>query len=248
MQTRTMQIAPGALAAALALAAAPAQEPGQDLVFRDFQAVQRLRVVCEREHFGRLLDLVADVPSGRLVAAVVSMATDAGPEVVRVPYDVLRYDPQTNLLDLGPCLADGEQHPAFDPARVRVSRRADGDGDDEVVGTVMVSRLANMPVALLGGATGAAQGVTVELRTGHVAFCHTTPTRERAGDDQLHPAPWAAFSLRVADDDALALALPLGDDALEATPSLVQIILQDALYRPRVYEAFRVAPPPFDRP
>ena len=116
------------LASALMLAAATAQEQRDPLAFRDFEHLKRVRVVCEHQHFGRVVDLIADVPSGRITSAVLSMTTDDGNQVVAAPIGHLRYEPQSDLLQLGPCLDDAELHTPFDAARVRLERQQDGDG------------------------------------------------------------------------------------------------------------------------
>jgi hypothetical protein len=93
--------------------------------------------------------------------------------------------------------------------------------------------------------------VTIELSTGHVGFCHVAAGRERAGDSELHPAPWTALAF-VADPaevgaDETIVRLAVAGEGLAKTPTLLETILQDALYRPRVYTAFAVSPPDYDR-
>lgn len=241
-----------ALAAPFVLAAVAAQSAPPLAAYRDFAALQRLRVVCAKQHFGRLVDLIAEVPSGKLVAAAVAMATDGGTETVAVPFHCLQYDAQNNLLQLGPCIDEGESYPAFDPGQVKVTPVSDADGKPtgDVTGTVSVARLLQCAVALDGGATGAVRGVTLELSSGNVAFLDVASAKQPVGDNQLHPAPWAAFRLAIGDDQrdagAPGLSLPMTAAGLDATPTLVEVIVQDPLYRTRAYEAFRVPRPPYD--
>jgi hypothetical protein len=233
-----------ALFAAFLAAAAAAQD--QEPTFRDSTLVQRLRVVCSRKHFGRVQDLIAEVPSGRITGAVVVMAGDKGSQTVVVPFRCLQYDARTNVLQLGACSQDGEDFPAFDPAQVKVAGTGDGP-DRAVAGTVLVSRLAASAVRLQDETTGSAQGLTVELASGHVAFLDVAASSERAGDNGLHPVPWSAVRF-VADEsgEQPLLALPAPRERLEGAPTLVDVIVQDPLYRARVYAFFGVSRPEYD--
>lgn len=238
-------------AAAIAvLAPLPAQEQEAGPVYRDLSLVLRLRVTCEQQHFGRLVDLVAEVPSGRIAGAVVTMAVGDESRAVLVPYGELRFDARTNLLQLGTCLLHEAKYPPFDPATVKVTA-VDGDGDPAMAtGTVLLSRLQHGPVALQSD-PGSAQGLTVELTSGHIAFVDLAAGTERAGDAELHPTPWSALRvlLRRTADGAAQVALALGRTApeLRAAPNLVEIIVQNPLYRARVYKWFGVPRPDFDR-
>lgn len=242
---------PLSFAAAIAvLAPLPAQEPETAAVYRDLSLVLRLRVTCEQQHFGRLVDLVAEVPSGRITGAVVTMAVGDEPRTVLVPFGELRFDARTNLLQLGSCLLQEAKYPPFDPATVKVVA-ADGDGEPAMAtGTVLLSRLQQGPVALQSDA-GSVQGLTVELTSGHVAFVDLAAGTERAGDAELHPAPWSALRvlLRRTAAGAGQVALALGRTAAElrTAPNLVEIIVQNPLYRARVYKWFGVPRPDFDR-
>lgn len=238
-----------AFAMALSATMSVAQERDGDPSHRDFSQVQRARVVCSQQHYGRVQDLVADVPSGRIVTAVVAMNTDQGTRQIAVPYDKMTYDARNNLLRLEPCPAEDESYPVFDPTKVKVTGTGEGE-DAQLAGTVLVSRLARARVALQGEATAVAQGLTVELASGHVAFVDLG--REAgAGDADLHPVPWAA--LRFAADatengkDAL-LALEKSEAELGKAPNLIQIIVQDPLRRAMVYRFFGVAAPEWDQP
>ena len=84
-----------------AFVAATVAQERVPVVLRDLSLVQRLRVVCSDRHFGRVDDLVVELPSGRVVGVVVTMAAEAEPRTVLVPYDALQYEPPTNLLRLG---------------------------------------------------------------------------------------------------------------------------------------------------
>ena len=132
-----------------------------------------------------------------------------------------------------------------------MSRKKQDDGTEQHTGSILVSRLARHAVLLRDDKRKAStQGVTVELHTGHVAFVHIADSAERAGDQQLHPAPWEALKIRAGADEqkpTTVVSLPMKRDDLLATPSLVEVILQDPLYRPMVYGAFSVPPPPYDR-
>lgn len=241
------------LVASLLPGAPCAQAEPPPIAYRDFASVQRLRVVCQKQHFGRVVDLIAELPSGKLTAAIVAMATDGGTQTVAVPFHCLRYDAQSNLLQLGPCLDEDETYPTFDPAQIKATpaRDVDGKPTGEVAGTVSVARLVQSAVALDGGGPGATHGATIELGTGNVAFVEVASTKRPAGDNQLHPVPWAAFRLSVGaeerDGGALALALPMNTAQLDATPTLIEVIVQDPLYRTRAYEAFGVPRPAYDR-
>lgn len=237
--------------AALLATQSPAQEPEPQLVFRDFTSVQRLRVVCEHEHYGRVVDLIAEVPTGRIRDAVVSMWHEGRSKTVVVPFASLRYEARSNLLELGPCLEGDHSHPAFDARKVRVegSKR---EGHVEVSGAVLVSKLTHMPVALASKGAGSVQGATVELSQGRVAFLHVSASSKPTGDGGLHPAPWSAARLGAgpageAAKPALTLALDATAAALAKAPSMLEVILQDALHRPRVYRAFGVPAPSYDR-
>lgn len=237
--------------AAVALAPAIAQERDSVAVYRDFSLAQRMRVVCSHKHFGRIDDFVVELPSGRLTAAVVTMVLDKGTRTVAVPFDSLKYDPHTNLLQLGPCLEQDSKYPEFDATALKVASKPRGDtGTQELEGSMLCSRIAQSRVSLLGDAKGAAQGLTLELSRGHVAFVDVAVGSERAGDAELHPVPWSA--LRPAADGAAdpaklpTLALPKTKEVLSAAPNLVEIIVQDPLYRAKVYAFYEVPRPVFD--
>lgn len=232
------------------LASAGAQDPTA-LVFREFSSVQRLRVVCSQQHFGRIDDLVAEVPSGRLVAAVVTMHDEPQSRMVSVPFAELRYEPGANLLQLANCASKDGAYATFDPAAVKVAPQVPPTGGAaEPKGIVLVSRLQHGLVQLKDGGPGSAQGLWIELTGGHVAFLDLANGRERAGDADLHPVPWAA--LRFVDDGlgaggapkAAAPTLALAKTAAElaAAPNLIQIIVADPLYRAKLYAVFGVRP------
>lgn len=232
------------------LAPALAQDPTAP-VFREFSSVQRLRVVCSQQHFGRIDDLVAEVPSGRLVAAVVTMHDEPQSRTVLVPFADLRYDPGSNLLQLANCTSKDDAYAAFDATAVKVVATVPpAGGAAEPKGSVLVSRLQHGLVQLKNGGPGSAQGLWIEMLGGHVAFLDLATSRERAGDADLHPVPWAA--LRFIDDGlgatgapkaaAPVLALPKTSAELAATPNLIQIIVADPLHRAKVYAVFGVRP------
>jgi len=227
-------------------AAAVSQETS--LAYRDFGVVQRMRVVCSQKHFGRIQDLVVDIPSGRLSAAIVSMvAEDKEITSVVVPYEKLHYDPQTNLLRLGTCLEHDHDFPLFDPEQIRIVGRQ-GDGDGELRGTTLLSRLATSQVALAAG-TARAHEATVELTSGHVAFLDLATGKGRVGDPELHPVPWSATSFLLADadkDQTPLLSLPIEPARLAEAPTLLEIIVQDPNYRGLVYTYFKAPRPAFD--
>jgi hypothetical protein len=244
-----MKRATRTLLSALLAVTATAQDRDPEPAWRDVSLVQQLRVVCEQKHFGRVQDLIAEIPGGRVTAAVVTMTADKGSKTAVVPFQALRYDAQANLLRLGTCLAEDE-YPAFDPSQVKVGKGDDG-GDGALVGTVLVSRLAGSAVALQDGSTASAQGLTLELASGHVAFVDIAAGRERAGDRELHPVPWSVVRL-AADQSpgggkAPLLALPMTRAALAAAPTLVDVIVPDPLWRARIYTAFGVRRQEFDR-
>lgn len=236
--------------ATFALAVAPAQERVAGVFYRDFSLVQRLRVVCSDKHFGRLDDLIVELPSGRVRAAVVSIVLDKGLHTVLVPYEGLQYEPSTNLLQLGNCLQKEEAYPPFDATAVKIVSKARDDGQQELEGTMLVSRLARSGLALAAAGVGSVQGLTLELGSGHVAFVDAAVGKERAGDGELHPVPWSALRLQAdatADGAKLPLlALNMTKEALAAAPNLVEIIVQSPLYRARVYAFFAVRRPAFD--
>lgn len=239
-----------AAAATLCAALPICQEPAAKPLFREFALVQRLQVVCAHRHFGRVLDLIADVPSGEITAAVVAMrGDDDGARRVVVPFANLRYDQSGHLLQLQGCAEDAA-FPTFDGAKIGVRRTRDDDGTARVEGSALVSALASAKVAL-DGDKGSAQGATIELASGHVAFLHVAAGEQRAGDPELHATPWAAltFADAATDGDAaptLAIRLAKTAAALADAPALHEAILSDALYRPFVYRAFGVPPPPYD--
>ena len=240
------------LFAAAAAVVVPAQERDHDPIYRDFSLVHRLRVVCSEQHFGRVVDLVAEVPSGRLTGAVVAMALDKDARPVFVPCGEFAYEARSNLLRLDSCQQKEEKFAPFDPATVKLSTGAAEDGGEKTVtGTVLVSRLQNSGISLQGGAAGSAQGVTLELSGGHVAFVDVAVGTQRAGDAELHPVPWSA--LRVAADPSPGvqkvpvLALAKTAEGLAGAPNLIQVIVQNPLYRGRIYAYFEVPPPAFDR-
>jgi hypothetical protein len=234
------------------LATLLAQQPDASRAYREFAHVRTMRVVCEHEHFGRVHDLIVAVPSGRLVAVVCSMPHERDGELVTLPWQRVRFDAPSNLLHVGPCAADEEAYPPFDESEVRIKRTVDAEGDEVATGTVLASRLAECAVQLDGGATGSSQGATVALAAGHVAFVHVAATSARAGDRDLHPVPWSALRWIVpaaeVDPSAPFVALAMDTKALRAAPALTAVILQDPLYRPKVYRAFGVPPPPYDVP
>lgn len=238
--------------AGLVMATIPAQEA--KLVFRDFPQLQKLRVVCSHRHFGRLDDLVADVPSGRLRGAVVTMQVDAKSHSVLVPFEELAFQPGANLLELRHCAEKDASYEPFDPATVRVVTQPSGDGSPPtVVGTVLVSRLQQGRLRLRQGGTGSVQGVTLEMTSGHLAFLDLATTRERAGDSELHPVPWSAVRLledgldnRATGSAAPTLALDKTAGELAAAPNLVEVIVSDPLYRAKVYAVFG-GRPAFDK-
>ena len=114
--------------ALLLAAAAAAQGEARPLVWRDFTAVQRLRVVCSNKHFGRLDDLLVAVPGGQITAAVVTMPQAQGPRRVVVPFAELQLDSGANLLQLAACTEEGHVYAAFDPESLGVTARV---GDDK---------------------------------------------------------------------------------------------------------------------
>jgi hypothetical protein len=234
------------------LATLLAQQPDTSRAYREFAQVRTMRVVCEHEHFGRVHDLVVAVPSGRLVAVVCSMPHERDDELVALPWQRVRFDAPSNLLHVGPCAADEEAYPPFDPSEVRITRTVDAEGDEVAAGTVLASRLAECAVQFDGGATGSSQGATIALAAGHIAFVHIAATSARAGDRDLHPAPWSVLRFippaAEADPSVPFVALAMDTKALRASPALTAVILQDPLYRAKVYRAFGVSPPPYDVP
>lgn len=238
------------IVATLLAAALPAQRPVPATVFRDFASVQRLRVVCDHHHYGRVQDLIVELPGGRIRDAVVSMWHDGAAKTVVVPFDTMRYEPQSNLLELGACLDGEHAHEAFDASKVQVERRKH-DGSVQAAGAVLLRDLVRTQVTLGKNGAGSIQGATLELTKGRVAFVHVAASRKPVGDSELHPAPWAAAHLGVQAKKGGRVALTVGfapdAAALAKTPDLREVILQDALHRPRVYRAFGVAPPAYDR-
>ena len=138
-------------------------------MYRDFSHVQRMRVTCEHKHFGRVLDLAAAVPIGKLTVAVITMNTDQGSREVAVAFDLLSYDAQSNLLNLGPCLGEEQSQTPFDSAKIKVTRKQTDAGDDEFGGSVLVSSLASSSLRLQNNGEGSLQGGVLELTSGHVA-------------------------------------------------------------------------------
>lgn len=236
------------------LGALVAQEAERKQVFREFAQVQQLRVVCSQRHYGRLEDLVVDVPSGRVRAAVVTMQIEATAVLVLVPFVDLSYEPNANLLQLANCLEkDGKPEP-FDPATLRVLEVTPPTGGAlRHEGSLLASRLRASTLQLQNGGPGSVQGLTLELTSGHVAFLDLASDRERAGDADLHPVPWAALTFvddglgagRAAKVPVLALVKTAAE--LAAAPNLIDIIVSDPLYRAKVYAVWG-GRPEFDRP
>ncbi len=240
-----------AVAALAAGAAAQDQERQRPLVFRDFAAVQRLRVVCEQKHFGRVEDFVTELPGGRVVAVVVAMTVADGTRRVAVPYEEVAFDTTANQLLLGPCREGDPPHPSFDPTKIGVTPRANDDGSPGgLEGTVLLSGLARTKVGLDDG-TAQVQGVTLELTSGHVAFLEVAAVDRRAGDAELRPVPWGAFAFAAEGGaDAprqLAVKLARSKAALAAAPSLLDVIVEDPLYRGKLYAFHKTPPPAYER-
>ena len=235
--------------ALLAGGSAVAQDAPRPLVWRDFAAVQQLRVVCSNRHYGRLDDLLVEVPSGRLTAAVVGLPGATGPRRVVVPFADLQFDTATNLLQLAACPDEQHVYAPFDPAGLGVTAPVAGDGSvGEPAGVLSVATLARGPIALRDGAA-AAHGATLELSRGHLAFLDVGQAA-RPGDAELHPVPWAALGWRqVAGGDAQgawSLRLARAREELGATPSRIDVILSDPLYRAKVHVAFDVRLPDYE--
>lgn len=235
------------------LSALASQETDRKLVFRDLAQVQQLRVVCSQRHFGRIEDLVVDVPSGRVRAAVVTMQLEAKAVTVLVPFADLRYEPNANLLQLASCLEKDDKPEAFDPTTLRVTVVPPANGGAaRAEGSVLASRLRASTVQLQGAGPGSVQGLTLELTGGHVAFLDLAGNRERAGDAQLHPVPWAALGFvsdglasgQAASAPMLAMAKTAAE--LAAAPNLIDIIVSDPLYRAKVYAVWG-GRPEYDR-
>lgn len=234
--------------AALAPAIAQERDPG---LYRDVSLVRKLRVVCSDRHFGRVDDLIAEIPSGRITGAVVSMVLDEGVRTVVVPYEGLEYEPRSNLLQMAACLQDGK-YPAFDAAAVKITMEPAKEGAaKQVVGQVLVSRLQSSRIDLQGGGAGWAQSATIELHSGHVAFVDVASVKERAGDSQIHPVPWSALRWTPTTADggggAAMLALAKTAQQLAAAPNLIEVIVQNPLYRSTVYTYFAAPRPAYDR-
>lgn len=250
---RMVALAAGSL---FVLGALAAQEAERKLVFREFAQIRQLRVVCSQRHFGRIEDLVVDVPSGRLRDAVVTMQVEAAVVTVLVPFEDLTYEPNANLLQLANCPEQEGKREPFDPAILRVVEVTPPPGGPaRPEGRVLASRLRASTVHLQAGGPGSVQGLTLELTSGFVAFLDLATSHERAGDADLHPVPWAALSFvadglgaaRAAKPTAPVLALAKTAAELAAAPNLIDIIISDPLYRAKVY-ALWGGRPEFDRP
>ncbi len=236
--------------ALLTAAAAAAQEQPRPLVWREFAAVQKVRVVCSNKHFGRLDDLLVAVPGGQLTAAVVTMPHAQGPRRVVVPFADLQFDAGTNLLQLAACTDEDHVYAAFDPTSLGVTARAGDDGGiGEPAGLASVAALSTGAVVLTEG-KATAHGAIVELSRGHLAFLDLAVT-ERPGDAELHPVPWAALRWQERAGEGAArswvLQLPHTSAALTATPDRIAVIVSDPLYRAKVHAAFGVRPPDYER-
>lgn len=239
------------LVVAVLAATALTQQREQDAIYRDASLLPKLRVVCSDQHFGRVEDLIVEIPSGRLTGAVVSMMHDGESRTVFVPYADLAYEPRSNLLNLANCLQQEERYGPFDPSTVKLTTKVPAGGGEALpVGTIKLSALLGCSLALQQGGVGSVQGCTLELTSGHVAFADAAVGKERAGDADLHPVPWSALRLTAADSaegPSLALALARTDASLRATPNLLMIIVQNPLHRARVYATFEVPRPVFER-
>jgi len=227
----------------LSLACLPAvaqAEPGA--IFRELDLVTRMRVVCSNEHYGRIDDLIVAVPEGRIKAAVVTFVFDGGFRRVRVPFEELTYNANANWLDLKECREGEHEHHAFDAKKVGLQRNDDGT----CTGTVLASTLKQAPFQLTDG-VATVHGVELDLRSGRVGFLDVAIGTGRAGDRELHPAPWSVFGWQAkgAKDAKPKLAITMAHTKafLAATPNLIEIIIPDPLRRARVYKAFNVAAP-----
>ncbi|MCB9887590.1 MAG: hypothetical protein H6838_19015 [Planctomycetes bacterium] len=235
--------------ALLLAAAAAAQGEARPLVWRDFTAVQRLRVVCSNKHFGRLDDLLVAVPGGQITAAVVTMPQAQGPRRVVVPFAELQLDSGANLLQLAACTEEGHVYAAFDPESLGVTARVGDDGSvGEPAGLMSVAALSRGAVALAEG-EAKAHGATVEMSRGHLAFLDLA-VAPRPGDAELHPVPWAALRWQERAGEGQrsrwVLQLPRSAAALAATPDRIDVIVSDPLYRAKVHAAFEVRPPDYE--
>lgn len=241
---RTIQL----LALTGLLATCPAaQDSPLPLAYRDGSAVHRLRVVCAQKHYGRIDDLVVAVPSGRIVAAVVAMRTDGEVRRVVVPWSRLGYVATTNLLQLGDCPESDGTLPAFDPTKIGVARRPHDDGTPgEVEGTALLSALGDR-VALRDG-NASLCGVTLELTSGHVAFLDLSTVKGEVGDGERHPVPWGALAFDLDEASAPRLRLRLDETraVLEAAPTLLEVVVEDPLYRRQLYTLHEVVRPEYD--
>lgn len=220
--------------------ACPAQAD-PDAIYRELELVTRMRVVCSNEHFGRIDDLILAVPEGRITAAVVTYAVEGGVRRVRVPFEDLTYNANANWLDLKECGDGGHAHEVFDGKKIRVQRKADGS----CAGAVLASTLKQARVKLTDG-VATVHGIEFDLSSGRAGFLDVAVGTARAGDRELHPAPWSVFGWQVADDKAkhkLAISMAHTKKFLAGTPNLIEIIIPDPLRRARVYKAFGVKPP-----
>ncbi|MGK0518447.1 MAG: hypothetical protein ACJAUC_001139 [Planctomycetota bacterium] len=238
------------LAAWLGLSAlcvsAVAQQQNDALIYRELSLVTRLRVVCSNAHFGRIDDLVIDVPSGRITAAIVSFDLDSGSRLVTVPYAELKYDASANWMSMPVCRDDTQPHDGFDPSKIQLRRTPASDAAAaSITGSVLASSLQSHAVALKDG-VASVQGIEIELRDGRIGFLDIAVGTKRAGDRDLHPAPWAAFAWRpqAAEGKVVKAAITMARSKLfvAQTPDLIEIIIPDPLRRARVYVAFDITP------
>ncbi|MFT4516295.1 MAG: hypothetical protein ACI89X_001009 [Planctomycetota bacterium] len=222
------------------------QQQNDTLIYREFSLVTRLRVVCSNAHFGRIDDLVINVPSGRITAAIVTFDIDRGSRRVTVPYAELKYDAAANCMSMPVCREDTHPHNAFEPNKLQLRRRpASKTVPASITGSVLASSLRNHAVALKDG-VASVQGIELELRHGRIGFFEIAIGRKQAGDRDLHPAPWAAFAWRpqATEGNTVKAAITMAHSKLfiEETPNLIEIIIPDPLRRARVYAAFGITP------
>lgn len=230
---------------------AVAQQQEDALIYRELSLVKRLRVVCSNSHFGRIDDLVIDIPSGNITAAIVTFALETGSRRVSVPYAELQYDAAANWMNMPVCRADEDPHDEFDPSKVQLRRTpASDEAPATVTGSVLASSLRNHAVALTDG-VASVQVIELELRHGKVGFFDIAIGTKRAGDRDLHPAPWAAFQWHAeaaaATTVKAAIVMPRSKSFISKTPNLIEIIIPDPLRRARVYAAFDITPMPNER-
>lgn len=223
-----------------------AQQQNDALIYREFSLVTRLRVVCSNAHFGRIDDLVIDVPSGRIMAAIVTFDLASGSRRVKVPYAELKYDATANWMSMAVCRGDTDPHDTFEPKKIQLRRIPANDAAPaSIAGSILASSLQNHAVALTDG-VASVQGIEFELQNGRIGFLDIAVGTQRAGDRDLHPAPWAAFAWRsqAAEGAPVKAALTMARSKLfvAKTPDLIEIIIPDPLRRARVYAAFDITP------